>query len=172
MLRYMWPDDNPKLKLYLLGSVLSLLIGKWITLQIPFAFQRCVDLLTTLQSAASQPGVSSQSTIRNILKQATIGIAYYGLSKTISSALAEIKAILFTNVSQYVCRKYAADIFQKLHSLSSEFHVSNPSGMISVSFVRAVRGFQCLLFEIVFSVAPMLIELGESSAVSCLVSFP
>ena len=46
-----------------------------------------------------------------------------------------------------------------LFVIGSEFHVNNPSGTLSVGYVRAVRGFQNLLFEIVFSVAPMLIEL-------------
>lgn len=43
--------------------------------------------------------------------------------------------------------------------------MNNPSGTLSVGYVRAVRGFQNLLFEIVFSVAPMLIELSMGSVI-------
>jgi ABC-type transport system involved in Fe-S cluster assembly fused permease/ATPase subunit len=51
-------------------------------------------------------------------------------------------------------------IFTHLHTLDSEFFTSTPSGVISVAYARAVRGFQTLLFQLVFSVAPTLLELG------------
>lgn len=153
MLKYLWPRKSVQLKVNLLLSIAALFVGKWYTLQIPFAFQHAIDLLS-LPSAT----VSSALRLRT-LSSLSVAIIYYGLSRTLSTVFSEIKTCLFTYVSQSVLRKFALDIFHKMHELGSEFHVRNPSGMVSVAYTRAVRGFQSLLFEIVFSVAPMLIEL-------------
>jgi ABC-type transport system involved in Fe-S cluster assembly fused permease/ATPase subunit len=72
----------------------------------------------------------------------------------------EIKTVLFTHVSQTVLRKFAHEIFRHMHTLDTDFHLSTPSGVISVAYVRAVRGFQTTLFQLVFSVAPTLLELA------------
>jgi len=45
------------------------------------------------------------------------------------------------------------------HSLDGDFHIDTPSGVLSVAYVRAVRGFQTILFQIVFSVIPTALEL-------------
>ena len=77
----------------------------------------------------------------------------------------EIKTCLFSHVTQNVLRKFANQIFSHLHSLDSDFHWQTASGTISVAYVRAIRGFQTILFQLVFTVAPTALELYLVSSI-------
>lgn len=126
MLKYLWPKDSPKLKLYLLLSVVSLFIGKWFTLQVPFAFQRAIDLMSSTATSTSTNPIATAFNVNGIFDKfglnqlgltATIAVISYGFSRGLATAFAELKTCLFTNVSQNVCRKFALEIFEKMHSL-------------------------------------------------------
>lgn len=145
MLRFLWPEDSPRLKLYLVVSMVFMFFGKWFNLRVPFLLQKAVD------------SISSTSVSYSSL---AFAFAIYGMSRAMSTVCAEIKTCLFVHVSQNVLRKFANQIFAHLHSLDAAFHLSTPSGVISVAYVRAVRGFQTMLFQLVFSVAPTLLELA------------
>eukprot|EP01038_Epipyxis_sp_PR26KG_P007256 gene7256-9893_t len=151
MLQYLWPRDNVRLQVYLLFAMLFMFLGKWFNLQVPFILQRTIDLINKQASA--------QSSSKVMIRTAQTAIATYGFAKALTVVCSEIKTCLFTHVSQNVLRKFANQIFKHLHSLDSEFHLRSPSGVISVAYVRAVRGFQTMLFQLVFSVAPTALEL-------------
>ena len=169
MLRYLWPKDDPKLRVFLVLSMVFMFIGKWFNVKVPFILQRAIDSA----SVATAAGKSTQAVITTgLLKGLPVGIAstaaaltFYGLSRALTVVFSEIKTCLFTHVQQNVLRKFAFNIFSHLHSLDSEFHLETPSGVISVAYVRAVRGFQTMLFQLVFSVAPTSLELALVSQV-------
>lgn len=152
--------------------------GKWFSLKVPFILQSTIDAIST--SPISQ-SIQIQSGIRNAL-------VFYGLSRAMSVVCSEIKTCLFAHVSNNVLRKFANQCFSHLvsveyfcsvshfflpvyrydfvvlicapqHSLDGDFHMDTPSGVLSVAYVRAVRGFQTILFQIVFSVIPAALEL-------------
>lgn len=151
MLRYLWPEDNMRLRVYLVLSMMFMFLGKWFNTKVPFILQRAIDAIPTMVEAnkvGSYTGVS-----------VALAILFYGLSRAAAVVCEETKTCLFTNVSQNVLRKFAYQIFSHLHTLGSDFHLQTPSGTISVAYVRAVRGFQALMFQLVFSVAPTLLEL-------------
>ena len=54
----------------------------------------------------------------------------------------------YLSLSQASLRSFAATIFRHLHQLDSSFHLNNPSGLLSVAYVRGVRGFQTILFQV------------------------
>jgi len=89
----------------------------------------------------------------------------YGLGRTMAVLLSEAKNLLFAYVSQAAQREYALRIFQHLHQLDSTFHHGHPTGMLSVAYVRGIRGFQAILFQMVFTVFPTLLEVGMVSAI-------
>ena len=169
MLRYLWPKDDLKLRVFLVLSMVFMFIGKWFNVKVPFILQRAIDSA----SLAAAAGKGTQAVITTgLLKGLPVGIAstaaaltFYGLSRALTVVFSEIKTCLFTHVQQNVLRKFAFNIFSHLHSLDSEFHLETPSGVISVAYVRAVRGFQTMLFQLVFSVAPTLLELALVSQV-------
>lgn len=163
MLHYLWPKDDFRLKSFLILSLVAMFLGKWFNIKVPFILQRTIDTISQTASVSnSVAGSITKSATNpsiNVLSTASIAILYYGLSRALSVIFSEIKTCLFTNVSQNVLRKFANEIFTHLHSLDSQFHLRTPSGVVSVAYVRAIRGFQGFMFQLIFSVLPTILEL-------------
>jgi ABC-type transport system involved in Fe-S cluster assembly fused permease/ATPase subunit len=156
MIQYLWPPGKPKLKIALILSMVFLYAGKWFNLQVPFLLQKAVDTI----SKARQYDAVTTGTV-----SAAAAVTLYGLSRALSTICQEVKVCLFSHVSQNVLKEFAAHIFGHLHTLDSEYHLQTPSGVISVAYVRAIRGFQTILLQLVFSVAPAALELFMVSRV-------
>jgi len=154
MLKYIWPRDSPKLKFYLVASLCFMVLGKWFNTKVPFILQRAIDgIPATVQGSTSSALQTSGISV-------ALAILAYGIARAAAVFCEELKTCLFTNVSQSVLRKFAYQIFTHLHTLGTDFHLQTPSGVISVAYVRAVRGFQQLMFQLIFSVLPVTLELG------------
>lgn len=145
LMNLLWNGNSVKLRSYLVMAMAFMFFGKWFNLRVPFILQKAVD------------GISVNTV--QATKSITVAFAMYGLARAFSVVCAEIKTCLFIHVSQNVLRKFGGQIFRHLHSLDSAFHLGTPSGVISVAYVRAIRGFQTMLFQLVFSVAPTILEL-------------
>jgi len=161
MFQYLWPKNNLRLRFYLVVSFMFMFVGKWLNVKVPFILQRAID--TASSAGKGSQALSIGTSIGT--NGAAAAIALYGVSRALAVVCSEIKTCLFSHVSQNVMRKFANNIFSHLHSLDSEFHLQTPSGVISVAYVRAVRGFQTMLFQIVFSVLPTMLELALVSNV-------
>jgi hypothetical protein len=175
LLNQLWPNgkDALKLRLYLILSLGFMVLGKWFALRVPFILQRAVDKLST-ELTTSLPLSSSTATVATATATAAtaaltsqpfwraiaLSLLYYGLAKAFAVLCAELKTCLFVNVSQRVLKDFSLSIFSHLQTLDSAFFLTKPAGVISVAYVRAIRGLQQFLFQLVFSVAPILLELG------------
>ena len=159
MLHYLWPADNIKLRVYLTLSLMFLFAGKYLNTKVPFILQRAIDNLPLIAHTGTTSSNIPITDIKAITKSISIAFILYGISKAFAVICEELKTCLFTHASQNVLRKFAHQIFTHLHTLGSDFHLQTPSGVISVAYVRAVRGFQALMFQLIFSVAPTLLEL-------------
>lgn len=101
MLKYLWPRDNIHLKLYLIMSIVSLVVGKWFTLQVPFAFQRAIDTLTKIELSPNALNMNTgvvgifkalfltkeNVALRSVSLQAGLALIYYGFSRGISTGI-------------------------------------------------------------------------------------
>jgi len=177
ILPFLWPKDQPHLIIYFSLSLIFLYFGNWLNLRVPFLLQQTIDSISsqTLPPIFSHPILSKlilpvvgflQPFLSFLGPKAGIvcnpiagAFALYGLTRVLSVICAECKAYFFAHVSQSVLRNFAKSIFAHFHSLDSAFHLHTPSGVISVAYVRAVRGFQTLLLELVFSIAPTFLDL-------------
>ena len=156
MLRFLWPKEDLRLRAFLVLALAFMFLGKWVNIQIPFILQKAID------GVSKAKGVKTAGEVLNsasFFKGSALSFLLYGASRALSVVCSEIKTCLFAHVSQNVLRLFANDIFNHLHSLDNDFHISTPSGLVSVAYTRAVRGFQTTLFQIVFSVVPMFLEL-------------
>ena len=153
----------PEKKGLLLLSIVFMILGKIINVKVPFMLQRVIDSVAT----ASNTGISRGMTLISpeFFRTSSLAFLLYGLSRALSVVASEIKTCLFAHVSQNILRNFARNIFKHLHTLDSDFHLRTPSGTVSVAYVRAVRGFQTLLFQIIFSIAPTAIELFLVSSI-------
>lgn len=146
----MFKNHKPLHTVYLLLAFVSLFLGQWCNIKVPFILQNAIDSLSVSSASASGPEA--------VLSTIKLSIFFYGLARAATIVFAELKTCFFVNYSQCIQRHFALETFQKLHSLDTDFHLNNPSGVISVSYIRALRGFQALLFQFVFSVLPTLSE--------------
>jgi hypothetical protein len=174
LLSYLWPKDEPNLRYYLFASFIFLYIGNYCSLKVPFILQEAIDSLTNLHHATSSVTGSTSPTLSSVtafllsseaMKHIQKAFVWYGVMRVIGVAFTELKTCYFSHVTQSILRKFAYQTFVHLHSLDSTFHLTTPSGVISVAYVRAVRGFQCLLLEIVFSIAPIIMDLSMVSMI-------
>lgn len=164
MLRYLWPRDNPSLQLYLVASMVFMYLGNWFSLKVPFILQGAIDSIAATGFNNLKTG-GVNTALLGLADPIRTAFILYGCARTAAVVCSEIKASLFAHVSQNVLKKFAYQIFCHLHALDSAFHLTTPSGVISVAYVRAVRGFQTMLLEIVFSIAPAILDLAMVSSV-------
>jgi ABC-type multidrug transport system fused ATPase/permease subunit len=155
LLSHMIPKgpDGWKMKMLIIVSLGFLYLSKWVGIQLPFLLQSAVDLMPKLSAAA---GTNAFGEIATKIGY-TIGL--YGLARATSALFSELKTNIFNTVSQSLLKDFAATIFAKLHELGSDFHLTTPGGTISVAYIRAIRGFQIIMFQTIFSAVPALLEL-------------
>jgi ABC-type multidrug transport system fused ATPase/permease subunit len=122
-------------------SLCFLFLSKFLSIKVPFLLKRAIDQLNS--PVALMP---------------TALFACYGLARVGAVVTQELKTTIFAYVSQGALRQYALTIFARLHELDSSFHQQHPTGLLSVAYVRGIRGFQTVLFQLVFSVAPTVVE--------------
>jgi len=144
---FLWPRRNNNMKAVVLLSLGFLFLSKFISVKTPFFLQQAVDRL-------NDPNLAN-------LAAPTALLISYGVGRTLAVLCQELKSVIFSYVSQACLKQYALTIFGKLHSLDSSFHQKNPTGLLSVAYVRGIRGFQTVLFQFVFSVAPTLLEVRQ-----------
>jgi ABC-type multidrug transport system fused ATPase/permease subunit len=147
---YIWPKE-PKLRLYLVASLVLMYYSKWFNIKIPFILQNTIDSVSKVEAVKGGSAA--------VFRKAVSAIIFYCSFRAISVILAEIKTCLFSHVWNDLIRKYANNIFSHMHSLDSNFHMLHPSGILSVAYVRAIRGFQSIIFQTAFSVIPTVLEL-------------
>ena len=136
MLKFLWPEDDLKLKAFLLGSLAFMFVGKWVNVQVPFIMQSAIDAASIIgkENLVGESGVAKVipkallplvQSLKTSTGQTSLGAAgtilllFYGFAKAMSVVFAEIKTSLFAHVSQNVLRKFANQIFAHLHSLDS-----------------------------------------------------
>ena len=92
MLRYLWPRDDLRLRVFLVLSMVFMFLGKWFNVKVPFILQRAID---TVSKSAMVTGAGGRAGIVNsgaaasaasllitpgVLQGATAAIAFYGRS--------------------------------------------------------------------------------------------
>ena len=89
MLRYLWPRDDLRLRVFLVLSMVFMFLGKWFNVKVPFILQRAIDTVSksaVVTSAAAGSGgggglLGSGASVLitpGVLQGATAAIAFYG----------------------------------------------------------------------------------------------
>ncbi|KAH8050288.1 ATP-binding cassette subfamily B [Aureococcus anophagefferens] len=143
--RHAWTTAPRNARLQIVASVACLVAAKALTVSVPFLLQGCVDGLVARD--------------RNAAVRAT---ALYCGARVAVVLASEARSLTYAHASQQAVR--CSEALRSLHALGPAFP-RHPTGLLSVAFSRGARGFQTLLFQLLFSVLPTLVELGLSAAV-------
>lgn len=143
---YLWPRDDPGMRLRVVLSVGVLLLTAVLNALLPVLFAIAIDRLT--------PSGTS------ILVAAPVALLLgYGFIFWFSRSLNELRWILFGPLEQRVRRRLGLAVFAHLHTLSLRYHLSRRTGMLSRVQERGLEATADLLFNLVFVIAPLVAEI-------------
>ena len=97
----------------------------------------------------------------NVLLVAPLGLlAAYGALRFANVLFGELRDVVFGRVAERAMRRAALNVFQHLHRLELDFHLSRRTGGLSRDIERGVSGISFLLRFMLFNILPTLFELA------------
>lgn len=127
---YFWNKHNLSAKLIVLLSIFLLVSAKVLAVYVPIYFQQTIDMLNgTLQATISVSAL----------------ILMYGLARLLSTALNDVREILFSRVLYRAIRMLALEVFNHLHSLSLRFHLDRQTGAVTRYIEQGVQSMERLI---------------------------
>ncbi|HEX8056256.1 MAG TPA: ABC transporter ATP-binding protein/permease [Novosphingobium sp.] len=144
-LPYLWPADNPALRWRIVVAVVLILLGKAVTLGLPFFYKRAVDLMTIKGDPA--------------LGLALAFVLAYALGRFAGVLFDNLRNIVFERVGQDATRALAENVFARLHRLSLRFHLARRTGEVTKTIERGTKSIDVMLYFLLFNVAPTVLEL-------------
>ena len=84
----------------------------------------------------------------------------YGALRFASVALGAIRDLVFGRVTENAMRQVSLAVFEHLHRLDLDFHLSRRTGGLSRDIERGVSGVRFLLRFMLFNIIPTLLEIG------------
>lgn len=128
-------------------ALLLLLIAKLANVGVPVSLKHIVDSL--------DPNVVGAA----VTVPMTMVVAY-GLLRFSSVAFGELRDAVFGRVAERTLSRLGLVVFEHLHRLDLEYHLSRKTGGLSRDIERGTSGVSFLLRSLVFSVVPILVEVG------------
>jgi ATP-binding cassette, subfamily B, heavy metal transporter len=148
-LPYLWPKDNPGLRIRIVVAMVLVLAGKAVTLALPFAYKGAVDGMSGTGVGAVEQG----------LTVALAMVAAYALGRFTAVAFDNLRNIAFERVGQQATLNLAEDVFGRLHRLSLRFHLARRTGEVTKIIERGTKSIDQMLYFLLFNIAPTIIEL-------------
>jgi ATP-binding cassette subfamily B protein len=150
-LRQAWTALVPTLRQFpvVVGVALALLIAaKLAAVALPLLLKALVDTLDTQRGALAVT-----------LALPVLLLAGYGALRFANTFFGELRDVLFGRVAERAMRRTGLAVFQHLHALDLEFHLSRKSGALSRDIERGTEGIGFLLRFVLFTVLPTLLEI-------------
>ncbi|WP_323042527.1 ABC transporter ATP-binding protein/permease [Gemmobacter sp.] len=153
---YLWPEGETWVKRRVVLALVMLMIGKVISVSIPWFFKSAVDML----------GGTTPTGIAAALGLGAVGLTVaYGLARLLNTVFAELRDFVFIRVGQRALRRLALETFTHIHALSLRYHITRKTGGLSRIIERGVKGVDFLLRFLLFSIGPLILELVLVSAI-------
>jgi len=130
----------------------ALLIGaKLAAVALPLLLKRLVDQL-------GHPGAGVAAVPLALL-------LVYGALRFFNVLAGELRDVAFGRVAERSMRRSALRVFEHLHRLDLDFHLSRRTGALSRDIERGVEGIRFLLRFLLFNILPTLFEITLVSAI-------
>lgn len=146
MLPYLWPGDDTGLRVRLVLAAAILAATSLMNALVPMVMAVAVDELSPADASA-------------VVVAPVALLLGYGIVFWLSRSLNELRWILFGPIEQRVRRRLGLAVFQHLHTLSLRYHLSKRTGTISRIHENGLRSVADLLFNLLFTIAPLVAEI-------------
>jgi len=154
VLPFLWPRDRRDMQVRVVIALGCLLLGRTANVYGPIVLKDLIDGLQDL--AGSTATFSTSDALSGLLGLALL----YGLMVLLPGALTEIRAAVFTPVSEYAQRVIGLKAFSHLHDLSMRFHLDRQTGGLSRAIERGTRSLPQIIGLFAFNIGPTLFEIG------------
>ncbi|MBA3836462.1 MAG: ABC transporter ATP-binding protein/permease [Sphingomonas sp.] len=146
-LPYLWPRDQPALKVRIIIALLLIIASKIVQVYgAPFA----------LQGVVNDMAKGDRSATALILAL----VAGYAAARFGSVLFDNLRNAVFERVGQDATRRLAATVFRHLHRLSLRFHLERRTGAVTKVVERGTKSIDVMLYFLLFNIAPTLLELA------------
>lgn len=152
---YLWPADRADLKLQVVFALLCMLLGKGVTVIIPFTYKWAVNALTpgAMPVHAGPPGFWTL-----MIAAPIIMVIAYNVARLFSNVFNQVRDAQFAAVGQHAVRGLANRTFAHLHHLSLRFHLQRRTGGLSRVMERGKSGIETIIRLTMMVGIPTLIE--------------
>lgn len=144
-LPYLWPKDQPALRLRIVIAMLLVLVSKGGQLSMGFVYGAAIDRM--------QPGLEAGVWMAIGLVVAYTGARFGGV------LFDNLRNTVFERVGQDATRRLAENTFAHLHRLSMRFHMNRRTGAVTKVIERGTKSIDVMLYFMLFNIAPTAIEL-------------
>ena len=140
-------------------AVASLILGRSANVYGPIVLKDLIDGLESLVRGTPVDAAAQSASINALIMLALV----YGAMILLPGMLTELRAAVFTPVSEYAQRVLGLKTFSHLHNLSMRFHLDRRTGGLTRAIERGTRAFQQLTGLFVFNIGPTLFEIAVVS---------
>jgi ATP-binding cassette subfamily B protein len=154
---YLWPSSRPDLKRAVVLALVALVVGKLLTVWLPFAYKWATDLLSpaAIEAVKGNPWLSMPILL----------VVAYSLARIASNGFNQLRDGLFAAVGQHAVRALAASTFRHLHALSLRFHLERRTGGLSRVVERGAKGIETIVRITILAGIPTIVEFALMVAV-------
>ena len=156
---FLWPPDKQWVRRRVVLALLALLLSKVVAVGTPFLYKAAVDVLA---------GEDVDPVWALGIGAVGITVAY-GMARLLTIGFQQLRDVLFAAVGQRALRQIALETFNHVHALSLRYHITRKTGGLSRIIERGVKGVEFLLRFLLFSIAPLVVELVMIAAVLAVV---
>ena len=147
---YMWPTDRPDLKLNVLWAMAFMLIGKLITVFIPYLYKMATDSLTG--------ELGDYGYLPPLLLAPFMLVIAYNVGRLVMVGFNQARDALFAGVGQNAVRQLSSITFRHMHSLSLRYHLQRRTGGLSRVIERGTKGIDSIVRFTILNGIPTVIE--------------
>jgi len=127
-------------------AMVCLVLAKLASVALPFAMKYIVDALDSTQS--------------QVIALPLMFLLFYGLLRFGTIILGEIRDTIFGRVTEHAMRRIALKVFEHLHYLDLDYHLSRKTGALSRDIERGTNGISFLMRFLLFNIVPTLLEIA------------
>ncbi len=151
---YMWPSDRPDLKRRVLYASIFMIIGKIVTVLIPYFYKLATDALT---GDLDITGSVSDWLPLIVLTPVMLVIAY-NIGRVVSLGFNQLRDALFASVGQHAVRQLSSIVFAHLHALSLRYHLQRRTGGLTRVIERGTKGIESIVRFSILNGLPTILE--------------
>ncbi|MBK17936.1 MAG: metal ABC transporter permease [Rhodospirillaceae bacterium] len=150
-LPFLWPKDDPGIKLRLGFTIFFLFSVAGLNSVLPLLFASAID---------SYSGKTDSGSPVFLITTSVVGLLFvYGFVHWFSRALNEVRWAIYGRIEQRIRRRVGMVVFKHLHNLSLRYHLQKRTGSLSRIMENGIRAIEDLLFDCIFLVLPFVVEI-------------